>query len=260
MEYSIRLLNSAYHKENVDGVERAIVYLYGTTKEGEAIAVRTPLLRPYFQVVEATKDIKKRLQKDDNVESIEEEDLWVDGDVRKCTRVYTKSPDNLYKLKEWLKNNDLKLLASDIPFHYRYLYDNDIGGCVSFEGVEVKNHKFTCKLIEATSIKECDDFESDFKILSFDIENSIFERTIYCLSFCIKDSSGYIHEETLHGKEFDILNNFVSAVSKFDPDIITGYNIDGYDLPLLVERADVHRIDLNFGRDKSKIEQKLQRF
>ena len=83
---------------------------------------------------------------------------------------------------------------------------------MSFEGVEVKNHKFTCKLIEATSIKECDDFESDFKILSFDIENSIFERTIYCLSFCIKDSSGYIHEETLHGKEFDILNNFVSAV------------------------------------------------
>ena len=137
MEYSIRLLNSAYHKENVDGVERAIVYLYGTTKEGEAIAVRTPLLRPYFQVVEATKDIKKRLQKDDNVESIEEEDLWVDGDVRKCTRVYTKSPDNLYKLKEWLKNSDLKLLASDIPFHYRYLYDNDIGGCVSLSLIHI---------------------------------------------------------------------------------------------------------------------------
>ena len=70
MEYSIRLLNSAYHKENVDGVERAIVYLYGTTKDGEAIAVRTPLLRPYFQVVEASKDIKKRLEKDDNVDSI----------------------------------------------------------------------------------------------------------------------------------------------------------------------------------------------
>ena len=119
MEYSIRLLNSAYHKENVDGVERAIVYLYGTTKDGEAIAVRTPLLRPYFQVVEASKDIKKRLEKDDNVESIKEEELWIDGDVRKCTRVFTKSPDNLYKLKEWLKNNDLKLLASDIPFHYK---------------------------------------------------------------------------------------------------------------------------------------------
>ena len=71
------------------------------------------------------------------------------------------------------------MLASDIPFHYRYLYDNNIGGCVSLEGDEVKNHKFTCKLIDAVSIKDCEDFESDFKILSFDIENSIFERTIY---------------------------------------------------------------------------------
>ena len=63
MEYSIRLLNSAYHKEDVNGVERAIVYLYGTTKDGEAIAVRTQLLRPYFQVVEVSKDIKKLLEK-----------------------------------------------------------------------------------------------------------------------------------------------------------------------------------------------------
>ena len=260
MEYSIRLLNSAYHKEIVNGMDRAIVYLYGTTKEGEAIAVRTPLLRPYFQIVEATKDIKKQLKKDDNVESIEDEELWVDGEVRKCTRVFTKTPDKLYKLKDWLKNDGFKLLASDIPFHYRYLYDNDIGGCVSIEGEAITDRNFTCKLIEATSIKQCDDFESDFKILSFDIENSIFERTIYCLSFCVKDSKGYIHEETLHGEEFDILKNFVSAISKFDPDIITGYNIDGYDLPLLVERADVHRINLDLGRNKSKIEQKMQRF
>ena len=121
MKYSIRLLNSAYHIEIVDGIERAIVYLYGTTQEGQGIAVRTPYLQPYFQVVGATKDIKKRLKRDDCVESIEDEELWVDGEVKKCTRVYTKTPNKLYKLKEWLQNNDLKLLASDIPFHYRYL-------------------------------------------------------------------------------------------------------------------------------------------
>ena len=260
MKYSIRLLNSAYHIENVDGTDRAIVYLYGTTQEGQGIAVRTPHLQPYFQAVEAGNEIKKKLKKDDNVESIEDEELWVDGKIKSCTRIFTKTPDKLYKLKEWLKNNDLKLLASDIPFHYRYLYDKDLGGCVSFEGEEITDHNFTCKLVEATSIEKCEDFESDFKILSFDIENSIFERTIYCLSFCVKDSRGYIHEETLHGDENDILNNFVSAVSKYDPDIITGYNIDGYDLPLLVERAEFHGIDLNFGRNNSLIEQKMQRF
>ena len=138
MKYSIRLLNSAYHIEEVDGIDRAIVYLYGTTQEGQGIAVRTPYLQPYFQVVEASKDVKKRLKKDENVESIEDEDLWVDGDVKRCTRIFTKTPNKLYKLKEWLKNNDLKLLASDIPFNYRYLYDNNLGGCVSFEGKELK--------------------------------------------------------------------------------------------------------------------------
>ena len=88
MEYSIRLLNSAYHTEIIDGVERAIVYLYGTTKDGEGIAVRTPILRPYFQVVEPTSDIKKQIRKDDNVESTEEQELWVDGKVRNCTKVF----------------------------------------------------------------------------------------------------------------------------------------------------------------------------
>ena len=260
MEYSIRLLNSAPHTEIVDGVDRTIVYLYGTTKEGEAIVVRTPLLMPYFQVVEPTKDIIKKLKKDENVESLEEEDLWIDGEVKKCTRIITTQPSKIYKIKDWLKNNGFKPLSADIPFHYRYIYDNNLGGCVTVEGKEVKDRNFTCKLIDATSVKPCEGFEADFRILSFDIENSIFERTIYCLSFCIKDSKGYIHEETLHGKERDILKDFVSAVSKFDPDIITGYNIDGYDLPLLVERAEVHRINLDFGRDNSVIEQKMQRF
>ena len=44
------------------------------------------------------------------------------------------------------------------------------------------------------------------------------------------------------------------------PDIITGYNIDGYDLPLLVERAELHGIDLAIGRNGSILEQRFQRF
>ena len=35
-------------KEIVDGTERAVVYLYGTTKDGEGIAVRTPLNASLF--------------------------------------------------------------------------------------------------------------------------------------------------------------------------------------------------------------------
>ena len=260
MEYSIRLLSAASRTEEIEGKNRNLVYLFGTTREGEAIAVRTPLLMPYFQVVEPTKDILANLEEKEEVENLESQDLWVDGSVKNCTKVTTSHPGKVPKIRDWLKNNGFKPLAADIPFHYRYLYDNDIGGCLKIKGDEIPKENYSCKVIDAKEITKSENFESDFRILSFDIENSIFERTIYCLSYCVKTSEGYVHEETLHGDEETLLKNFVKAINEHDPDIITGYNIDGYDLPLLVERCDVYGIDLKIGRDGSELEQRMQRF
>ena len=76
MKYSIRLLTAASLNEKIGGKERTMVYLFGTTKDGESIAVRTPLLMPYFQIVEPTKDILKTLEQRDDVENIESQELW----------------------------------------------------------------------------------------------------------------------------------------------------------------------------------------
>tara|TARA_B100001105_G_C22215056_1_gene367141 strand:- start:278 stop:418 length:141 start_codon:yes stop_codon:yes gene_type:complete len=46
VEYSLRLLTAASRNEKVDGKERTLVYLFGTTENGESIAVKTPLLMP----------------------------------------------------------------------------------------------------------------------------------------------------------------------------------------------------------------------
>jgi len=260
VKYSIRLLTAASLNEKIDGKERTMVYLFGTTKTGEPIAIRTPLLMPYFQVVEPTKDILGTLDQRDDVENLESQELWVDGSVKNCTKITVAHPGNVPRIRDWIRNNGFKPLAADIPFHYRYLYDNNIGGCITVEGKEIDKGNWSCKVIDASKITRAETFESDFKFLSFDIENSIYERTIYCLSYCVKNSEGYLVEETLHGNEEKLLNDFVKAISDNDPDIITGYNIDGYDLPLLVERADVYGIKLNFGRDGSQMEQRMKRF
>ena len=260
MEYSIRLLTAASRNEKVDGKDRTLVYLFGTTEQGEPLAVRTPLLMPYFQVVEPTKDVLETLEKRDDIERLESQELWVDGEVKNCTKVTTSHPGNVPRIRDWLRNNGFKPLAADIPFHYRYLYDNDIGGCITVSGEEVEVSGWTCRVVDASKIDSSETFEADFKLFSFDIENSIYERTIYCISYCLKNSEGYLFEETLHGEEEDILKRFVKAVSDHDPDIITGYNIDGYDLPLLKERAEVYGLSLKIGRDGSEMEQKFQRF
>ena len=260
MEYSIRLLTAASRNEKIDGKDRTLVYLFGTTEQGEPLAVRTPLLMPYFQVVEPTKDVLETLEKRDDIERLESQELWVDGDIKNCTKVTTSHPGNVPRVRDWLRNNGFKPLAADIPFHYRYLYDNDIGGCITVSGEEVEVSGWTCRVVDASKIDSSETFEADFKLFSFDIENSIYERTIYCISYCLKNSEGYLFEETLHGEEEDILKRFVKAVSDHDPDIITGYNIDGYDLPLLKERAEVYGLSLKIGRDGSEMEQKFQRF
>ena len=260
MEYSIRLLTAASRNEKVDGKDRTLVYLFGTTEQGEPLAVRTPLLMPYFQVGEPTKDVLETLEKRDDIERLESQELWVDGDIKNCTKVTTSHPGNVPRGRDWLRNNGFKPLAADIPFHYRYLYDNDIGGCITVSGEEVEVSGWTCRVVAASKIDSSETFEADFKLFSFDIENSIYERTIYCISYCLKNSEGYLFEETLHGEEEDILKRFVKAVSDHDPDIITGYNIDGYDLPLLKESAEVYGLKLKIGRDGSEMEQKFQRF
>ena len=87
MDYSIRLLSAVSCTEEVHGNNRNMVYLFGTTKDGEAIAVRTPLLMPYFQVIEPPKDICESLEKRDDVEKLETQDLWIDGTVKKCKKL-----------------------------------------------------------------------------------------------------------------------------------------------------------------------------
>ena len=39
--------------------------------------------------------------------------------------------------------------------------------------------------------------------------------------------------------EIDLLRGFENLINKFDPDVITGYNTDGFDLPYIFERIKI---------------------
>ena len=55
------------------------------------------------------------------------------------------------------------------------------------------------------------------------------------------------------GSEAEILTTFVEKVRRYGTDVITGYNIGGYDLPLLKERFEALKLPrLALGRDWSE--------
>jgi len=49
----------------------------------------------------------------------------------------------------------------------------------------------------------------------------------------------------------DLIKEFIQYVKDYDPDVIVGYNQDGFDWPYISERAKKHRIKLNVCRDGS---------
>jgi len=81
-------------------------------------------------------------------------------------------------------------------------------------------------------------FRTPFVTFSFDLETSIQSNRILCAAAVI-DRGGERTEHTFQGEEGDIMEGLTKLIRSEDPDIITGYNIDNFDLPRMEERADV---------------------
>ena len=74
--------------------------------------------------------------------------------------------------------------------------------------------------------------------LSIDLETSISTNRILCAAVVV-DRDGARGEHTFHGDEIeDILKPICRLVREQDPDVITGYNIDNFDLPRILERTE----------------------
>jgi len=249
------LLTASYSRE-----EDVVVELYGRTDKDQSITVRYRGFKPYFYLVAPPSGIVAELKANANVISIEDVQLFHDGQDRPCKKVTIKYP---WLVPDFRKSygSHCRVLAADIPFHHRFMYDMDLGGCVRVTGKKLEQGKYTTDLVvEASSFKNIEPFKPRLKILSFDLENSI--KTNEILTICCAVSGGdAITYESLVGDERTMISDFFGLMKKHDPDIITGYNIDGYDIPLILERAQHHRMhDLAIGRDGTEIRDVSERF
>ncbi len=251
--WDIRLLTGSYSIESNEDGREVVVELYGKTKDGKSAVIRYSGFKPYFHVVGEKEEVDEVLEGDNEVLKTEELTLFTDGKDRTCTRVTIRIPRDVPQYRNKFHSKGFTVLAADIPFAHRFIYDLDLGACVRVQGEEIKvvvGNKYTTDLvIKANRFEECEPFVPPLKILSFDIENSIKDGTIYTICCAIR-AQGVIHQERLTGNEKEIIKRWVEVVQSYDPDVITGYNIEGYDLPIILERAKKHKLgSLKLGRD-----------
>lgn len=77
----------------------------------------------------------------------------------------------------------------------------------------------------------------------------------------MRDSRGW--EQLLSGpgmSEADMLRELVRWVRERDPDVIEGHNLFGFDLPYIEQRARLHKVRLDLGRDGSRLTARSSRF
>jgi len=240
-----------------------VVELYGRTRDGVATVARYYGFRPYFVLLEPTAEERARLAGDPEIVAVEEIETWVAGRTRPAVRVVLHRPFLVpdYRKKFQRSGEDPNVLACDIPFVHRFLYDKHLGLTLAFEAeeesAEVRQRYTVPNVLRVVSdgpdIRPAEPFRPSLRVLSFDIENAIRERTIYTI--CGVAEGGGKPRRTFRlgdPSERKILEEFVRIVAEDDPDVITGYNIGGYDLPLLEERAAAVGLgDLTLGRDRS---------
>jgi DNA polymerase, archaea type len=240
-----------------------VVELYGRTKDNVATVARYYGFRPYFVITDPTAEERARLTADPEIIELTDVETWVAGTNHPAVRVTLHRPFLVpdYRDKFRREGETPNVLSSDIPFIHRFLYDKHLGLTVAFEAedepAEVRARYTVPNVVRVVTtgrdIRPTEPFRPSLRVLSFDIENAIRERTIFTI--CGVAQGGGAERRTFRlsdENERHILEQFVRIIEEDDPDVITGYNIGGYDIPLLIERAKALGMPgLFLGRERS---------
>ncbi|MBK00682.1 MAG: DNA polymerase II [Euryarchaeota archaeon] len=247
-QYDLAVISTRSTDSNIE--------LWGRCKTGESIFLEIQGLKPYMEITYSTKDmpsdIDKRLEKlrerDDVVEVNEIDEKWTESGIKKMWKVImhgSQHNDRSVFRKE--NSDDWKFYNADFNHEKRLFYDLDLGTHISVNCKLIDNHNFPVDVYAKTDIynlEQTDAFQAPFVIASFDLETSIVDDRILCAAIIIDqlDTSGQrkeIPEEyTFVGTEIEIMNGMTDLIRVKDPDIITGYNIDNFDIPRLKERLE----------------------
>ena len=235
--------------------DSTVMELWSRARSGESVLLRVHGVRPWFEITPNGRweenDEYPSLPNDfeEVVEISEPVMKWTDLGMKPVWKVYVSQPFMVPKLRKELDGR-WTVLSGDIPFVNRFFLDGDLSMHVSVEGeVGQTDHPVdVCLELTMDDVSHCEPFPAPFKIFSFDLETSIAHNTILCAAVVTEDmGTGKRTHHTYAEDEESILKQLTELVRSTDPDIITGYNIDNFDMGRIVDRA-----NLISKRDKSK--------
>jgi len=267
------------------------IKLIGRTDKGKRVCV-IDSFEPYFYAILDNKTSNKKLKELKNkiekikiksasrltkIEKIELQEKNFLSKPVKALKIYLTNFKDAHPVADKLgfpeiiarRGYDLNLISLYIsdkkisPLNWYKVAGEILNNSQEFSGIDASLD--IDLIIKAESIKPLTS-EKKFipKILAFDIEVDnveIGKGEILMISLVSdnlkkvltwKTCSSYPNYVETHNSEADMLEAFIKYIKQQDPDILTGYFSDGFDLPYLRARAEKNQIKLSLGLDNKQ--------
>lgn len=262
---------------------RAEIYIFGKTLDNQKVILIDPHFKPYFYVIpkKSPDDVIRKLEKLElekrgikvHVTQTKVVKKQYKGRDIEAIKVYANLPMAVPALANEAKQWDIVSSCHeyDILFTRRYLIDKELYPMKLFEAeAEERQHTSKIRTYTISSISEIGGgYLGKQNILAFDLETyhtggkiDPIKNPIIMISFYSQNFKKVLTYKKFKTKldyiefvdnEAHLLKRFKEIIKERNPDIITGYNSDGFDFPYLKERAKKYKIKLDIGLDSTEM-------
>ena len=282
MKTKFQLLDSDYILLDNEPVVR----LFGRTESGKTICVFYENYKPYFYAIPKNRsEVTEFLNREFKhlILDISEVERFLPIGYQetksKLLKITIKDPSQVPAVREKLLARGLVagVYEADILFKYRFMADYGLNGMgwyeVNGDPISTTTVKTDITIRAKELQKETGKEDANIKFLSIDIEigesrgdlpnaekdpismislafspNHQEHKTLVLVSKPVNYGETVIS----YKDEKAMLEAFLKIIDSFDPDVITGYNTNGFDMPYIFTRLDKNKLPRNLGRDTVK--------
>ncbi len=227
------------------GDDGPIIWAFGRDAEGNAKRVEITGMHPYFystnKSLRGTLPATARIDRTTQFRSIVGEP---------CTRIYTTNPGEVRDLRERFDH-----LEADVVFTVRFQIDTGICSGMSYPSekctveeiapVDLNYPSRVCTVdIECSDENGWPDARND-PITAITCHDSFTKQYV---TFVLGNPDTPIPRKkncttAIYQNEKDLLKAFIVYINDTDPDILTGWNVNDFDIPYIMGRFEANRLD-----------------
>ncbi len=267
MELEFYLLDNTY--EVVGGEPHVIIW--GITRDGRRVLLRDRRFRPYFYAIlnenadvdEIAKRIKHLSDPKSPIIGIEPVTRKFFGKPVRALKITTVIPEYVRKYREKVRGipGVAEVVEADIRFSMRYLIDHDLKPCgwhiaVVREVPKKPIYRVDTEYEVVGDIKNIEDTsQPNLRITAFDIEVYASAGTpkpdrdpVIIIGVTDNVAGEVIQFKAEDKTDHRVIGEFIDYMKNFDPDIVIGYNSNGFDWPYLIDRSKHLGLKLDVGR------------